>query len=125
MKLNTYLFVTLTLIILPTLISVYKYLFYINIFSIILIINGFVSTDKIVYLLALSILTLRFIFMDKSSSRGKDTNKNSIENFTGKKKYSKNDLIENGIEEFLIKDKFSELHDVIHQFQDSQKKMIK
>jgi hypothetical protein len=63
--------------------------------------------------------------MDKSSSRDKDTNKNSIENFTGKKKYSKNDLIENGIEEFLIKDKFSELHDVIHQFQDSQKKMIK
>ncbi len=57
---------------------------------------------------------------DKSND---DENNNALKDFQSEQEDFKQDANENmnetGIEEFLIKDKFSQLHDIIHEYQNA------
>ena len=123
MNYKLYLIATIILVIAPLiLIIIPKYLFYINIIAILVIINGFINIDKYIFLVILLALLFRFIFMDKNKSKNK---KGLVEHFDDESDHEdffqdeKEDMTETGVEEFLIKDKFSQLHDIIHEFQNA------
>ena len=122
MNLNLYidnkLYITISIfcILIPLITNIpYKYLFYINILSTLLIVNGFININKYIFLLILLFLLFRFIFLDKNKSKNK---KGVVENFDNDDIID-DDMEETGIEEFLIKDKFSQLHEVIHEYQNA------
>jgi hypothetical protein len=121
MNYKLYLIATIILVIAPlTIIIIPKYLFYINIIAVLVIINGFINIDKYIFLVILSVLLFRFIFMDKNKTKNK---KGLVEHFDDESEHEdfyqddQEDMTETGVEEFLIKDKFSQLHDVIHEYQ--------
>jgi hypothetical protein len=123
MNYKLYLIATIILVIAPlTIIIIPKYLFYINIIAILVIINGFMNIDKYIFLVILLALLFRFIFMDKNKSKNK---KGLVEHFDDESEHEdfyqddQEDMTETGVEEFLIKDKFSQLHDIIHEFQNT------
>ena len=120
-----YLIATIILIIAPLIVTIIpKYIFYINILTILFIVNGYMNFNKYIFLLILCVLLFRFIFMDKNKSKFKkgvveyfdkdDDDEAEQENLKDEEDEYMN---ETGIEEFLIKDKFSQLHDIIHEYQ--------
>lgn len=112
---NLYIIISIFCIIIPLINNLsYKYLFYVNIFSLLLIVNGFINIDKYLFLSILIFLIFRFIFLDKNRSKNK---KGVVESFDDE--IIDNDMEETGIEEFLIKDNFSQLHEVIHEYQNA------
>ena len=130
-----YLIATIILIITPLIIiTIPKYIFLINILAILFIVNGYMNFDKYIFLLILCVLLFRFIFMDKNKDKNKkgvveyfddddadDANvpKDDVTNQENLKKDETEYMDETGIEEFLIKDKFSKLHDIIHEYQNA------
>jgi hypothetical protein len=123
MNYKFYLIATIIFIIAPLIVSIIpKYIFFINIFAILLIINGYINFSKYIFLVILCVLLFRFIFMDKNKTKNK---KGVVEYFDNDDESEQEDFDENeymnetGIEEFLIKDKFSQLHDIIHEYQNA------
>lgn len=133
MNYNYYLIATSILIIAPIIITIVpKYILYVNILAILFIVNGFINLNKYVFLCILIILLFRFIFLDKNKSKHK---KGVVEYFDNESVSSQEEneefldtdyeyMNETGVEEFLIKDKFSQLHDVIHEYIDKNKSNI-
>ena len=67
---NLYIIISIFCIIIPLINNLsYKYLFYVNIFSLLLIVNGFINIDKYLFLSILIFLIFRFIFLDKNRSK--------------------------------------------------------
>lgn len=124
MNYKFYLIATIILIIAPLIVSIIpKYIFFLNILAILLIINGYINFSKYIFLLILCVLLFRFIFMDKNKTKNK---KGVVEYFENdddeseQEDFNENEYMdETGIEEFLIKDKFSQLHDIIHEYQNA------
>ena len=132
MNYKLYLVATIILIIAPLItIIIPKYIFYINILAVLLIINGFMNFDKYIFLLILLGLLFRFIFMDKNKSKNKKGVVEYFDDESEQEDFSRGDngdngdngeqedMNETGIDEFLIKDKFSQLHDIIHEYQNA------
>ncbi len=131
MNYKYYLIVTSILVIAPITIAIVpKYIFYINILAILFIVNGYINFSKYVFLCILIVLLFRFIFLDKNKSKNK---KGVVEYFDNESVSSEEEneefldtdteyMNETGIEEFLIKDKFSQLHDIIHEYQNALEK---
>lgn len=127
-----YLIATSILLIAPLIITLIpKYLFYVNIVAILLLVNGFINYSKYVFLVILIILLLRFIFLDKNKSKNKKGVVEYFDNESVSSEEGENEdfldtdyeyMDETGIEEFLIKDKFSQLHDIIHEYQNALEK---
>jgi len=119
MNYKFYLISTIIIIIAPLVVTIIpKYIFYVNILAILFIVNGYLNFDKYIFLLILCVLLFRFIFMDKNKDKNK---KGVVEYFDNDEEdeAEQEDFKETGIEEFLIKDKFSQLHDIIHEYQNA------
>jgi hypothetical protein len=128
MNYNFYLIATILLIIVPLIVTVIpKYILYINILAILFIFYGYLNINKYIFLFILCVLLFRYIFMDKNNDKNKkgvvEYFDNDVDDMSEQEDFKENGYIdETGIEDFLIKDKFSQLHDIIHEYQNALEK---